>query len=198
MSTGDVMPQPGLPGLDEPVVPTHRLFFALVPDDDMLEAVAGVAAGLRQRHALQARWVDPSRYHVTLAFLGDHVSLRPAMIEAAGRAAARVRVAPFDWQVDQVSSFKGRRPPCVLGSAQTSQPLHTLWEQLRRELGMERLARQIERNFHPHVTLAYSQHALLAAEPVGPLSWPVRRIVLLHSEIGRGSYQELGAWMLPG
>lgn len=194
----DAMPQSGLPGIGEPAVPTHRLFFALLPGDEVREAIAGVAAGLRQRHALQARWVDRSRYHVTLAFPGDHISLRPAMIEAADRAAARVRVAPFDWQVDQVSSFKGRRPPCVLGSAQTSQPLHTLWEQLRRELAIERLAKQIERSFHPHVTLAYSQHALLAAEPVGPLTWPVRRIALLHSEIGRGLHEELGSWPLPG
>lgn len=199
MTSSTDQPQLGLPGLNEPAEPVHRLFFALLPDDAARAQAAGVADTLRTANALQARWVDPSRYHVTLAFLGDHTSLRPALLEAAATAASRLRVAPFTWSPDRVESFKGRRPPCVLRSVQVSQPLQVLWGQLRRALATQRLDRQMERNFQPHLTLAYSQHPLLAPHPVGPVAWSVEHVVLLHSELGAGGgYEELGRWSLPG
>lgn len=194
----EVEPQIGLPGVDEPAGPLHRLFFALVPPEPVREQMAAAASALRENGSIEARWVNPARYHVTLAFLGDHPTLRPSLLEAARTAAGKLRVAPFSWFPDQVASFHGRRPPCVLRTAQVSQPLQTLWEQLRRELSMVRLGGRIERNFTPHVTLAYGQRDLLAPIAITPIVWPVDRVLLLHSEVGSSDYDVLGSWRLPG
>ncbi|MGN6740009.1 RNA 2',3'-cyclic phosphodiesterase [Dyella sp.] len=191
-------PQAALPGLEEPAGPLHRLFFALVPPEAVREQMAAVAHALREGGAIEARWVKPARYHVTLAFLGDHASLRPSLLEAARAAVGKVRVAPFIWSPDQVASFTGRRPPCVLRSTHASQALQTLWEQLRRELSLVRLGGRIERSFAPHVTLAYGLRDLPAPIAVAPIAWPVDRVVLLHSEVGSSNYETLGSWRLPG
>ncbi|HET6431301.1 2'-5' RNA ligase family protein [Dyella sp.] len=112
-------PQIGLPGLEEPAGPLHRLFFALVPPEPVREQIAATARTLREEGNIQARWVQPARYHVTLAFLGDHPSLRPSLLEAARAAIGKVRVAPFTWQADQVASFQGagRRVCCAVRRA---------------------------------------------------------------------------------
>lgn len=191
-------PQAALPGLEEPAGPLHRLFFALVPPESVREQIAAVAHALREGGAIEARWVKPARYHVTLAFLGDHPSLRPSLLEAARAAVGKVRVAPFTWSPDQVASFTGRRPPCVLRSTHASQALQTLWEQLRRELSLVRLGGRIERSFTPHVTLAYGLRDPPAPIAVAPIAWPVDRVVLLHSEVGSSDYETLGSWRLPG
>jgi 2'-5' RNA ligase len=197
MSDAD-QPQAGLPGLEEPAGPLHRLFFALVPPESVREQIAATASSLRENGSIEARWVKPARYHVTLAFLGDHPTLRPSLLEAARAAIGKVRVAPFTWLPDQVASFTGRRPPCVLRSTQVSPALQTLWEQLRRELSLVRLGGQIERSFTPHVTLAYGQRDLPAPIEVAPIAWPVDRVILLHSEVGTSDYETLGSWRLPG
>lgn len=194
----DAEPQIGLPGLEEPAGPLHRLFFALVPPEPVREQIATAATLLRENGTIEARWVKPARYHVTLAFLGDHPTLRPSLLEAARAAAGKLRVAPFTWLPDQVASFQGRRPPCVLRSAQVSQPLQTLWEQLRRELTLVRLGGRIERSFTPHVTLAYGQQNMAEPVAVAPIAWPVDRVLLLHGEVGGGDYEVLGSWRLPG
>lgn len=192
-------PQAVLPGLEESAGPLHRLFFALVPPEPVREKIAATASSLRENGSLEARWVKPARYHVTLAFLGDHPSLRPSLLEAARAAVGKVRVAPFTWSPDQVASFTGRRPPCVLRGAQTSQAMQTLWEQLRRELSLVRLGGRIERSFTPHVTLAYGQRDLPAPITVTPIAWSIDRVILLHSEVGgSGDYETLGSWRLPG
>lgn len=198
MSPPSGQPQLGLPGLDEPQAPRHRLFFALLPDETVRDQLADLAARLRSAHALQARWIDPSRYHVTLAFLGDHAVLRPATVEAAATAASRLAGTPFTWMPDLIDSFRGRQPPCVLREAQASPPMQALWATLRRELALLRLDQQVGQRFQPHVTLAYSRHALLAPAPVDPVAWPVERVVLLHSRIGASAYEELGSWPLRG
>lgn len=191
-------PQAGLPGLEEPAGPLHRLFFALVPPEPVREQIAAMASALRESGSIEARWVKPARYHVTLAFLGDHPTLRPSLLEAARAAIGKVRVAPFTWLPDQVASFMGRRPPCVLRSTQASPALQALWEQLRRELSLVRLGGQVERSFTPHVTLAYGQRDLPAPIEVAPIAWPVDRVLLLHSEVGSSDYETLGSWRLPG
>lgn len=178
--------------------PSHRLFFALLPDDAVRAQIAERADALRRDGVIDARWVDPARYHVTVAFLGDHRKLRPAMIDAARLAASRMRVAPFVWTLDQAASFGGRRPPCVLQSAKVSRPLQTLWLQLRSELAQVRLGGRIEREFRAHLTVAYSHRDHLPPTPITPIDWPVRSIALMHSAVGTHDYTVLESQDLPG
>lgn len=186
------------PGPEEPAGPLHRLLFALVPPESVREQIAAAASALRENGRIDARWVNSARYHLTLAFLGDHPGLRPSLLEAARAAIGKVRAEPFTWRPDRVVSFPGRRPPCVLCSAQASPALHTLWQQLRRELSLVRLGGRIERSFIPHVTLAYGLRDLPASIEVAPISWPVDRVMLLHGEVGATEYETLGSWCLKG
>ncbi|WP_460876906.1 RNA 2',3'-cyclic phosphodiesterase [Rhodanobacter koreensis] len=179
----------------------HRLFFALMPDDATRERLAGVAGAFRvSRPGLRARWIHPDRYHATLHFLGDHAALRPSLVDGAIAAADKIGVAPFTWMLDGVTSFRGREPPCVLRGVETCEPLLRLWSTLGKALALAGQGARLERNFTPHVTLAYSHGTML--EPaeveaeVEAVEWPVTDFVLVHSVVGQGGYQILGRWRL--
>ncbi|MBU6248216.1 MAG: RNA 2',3'-cyclic phosphodiesterase [Xanthomonadaceae bacterium] len=172
----------------------HRLFFALVPPDAVRARIADAVAGLRAQ-AGGARWVRTSRYHLTLAFLGEHRVLDASLIarlQARGRATAAA-VGPFEWVADRIDCLHARRPPCVLLGASPCEPLQALHLRLREPPPATGDASP----FVPHVTLAYLEHALPAAVPLQrALAWPVDAIELLHGEPGRPDYRSLGGWPL--
>lgn len=180
-------------------LPRHRLFFALVPPDAVCSRIAAAANALREKGGLAGRWVRPARYHLTLAFLGDHVSLGDALL-ASLRAVGEVvaaQTATFVWQADRIDSFRGRQPPCVLRGGADSPELQGLWSGLRRELAGRALDGHMDRSFVPHVTLAYAGRALPAPVMLGEaVEWPIDELVLLHGEVGQHDYQSLGRWRL--
>lgn len=172
----------------------HRLFFALLPDADARERMARVAAGLRSTHA--ARWVDPSRYHVTLHFLGDHAALRTDLVDGAMAAAARVRCPGFDCVLDRVGSFHGASPPCVLHAAQPQAALQGLWEGMRLALAGAGQGARLGRGFVAHATLGYGRGAMLSPRAIQPIAWSVREFVLIHRVVGHPGWHVLGTWEL--
>lgn len=182
--------------------PRHRLFFALVPPDRVRGKIAGAAATVREGGALPGRWVRPARYHLTLAFLGDHVALDEVLLTPVRAAADAVaaQAASFVWQGRRIDSFRGRQPPCVLrGDAEEAPGMLALWSSLRRELAVRALDRHMERSFVPHVTLAYGERALSAPVPLEDgVDWPVDAFELLDAEVGRPDYHSLGRWRLAG
>ncbi|GGA45250.1 2'-5' RNA ligase [Dyella nitratireducens] len=176
---------------------THRLFFALVPDVATRHEINHGAAAVQQQHPkLRARWVRPERFHATLNFLGDFPAVPDEVVEKAMAVADQMRVAPFAWTLDYVASFRGREPPCVLRSSQVPEPLLALWQGMHAALVEAGLRLRNERQFTPHVTLAYGRHELPQATPVTPIVWQVDRFVLIHNVVGKGNYQVLGCWKL--
>jgi RNA 2',3'-cyclic 3'-phosphodiesterase len=175
----------------------HRLFFALMPDDATRARLATAAEALRASHSgLRARWINPNRYHATLHFLGDHAALRPTLVDGAIAAADKIQAAPFAWTLDNASSFRGREPPCVLRGAEVPAPMQQLWQTLRHALALAGQAGHLERNFTPHVTLAYSHGTMLEPAAIAPVTWQVTDFVLVHNVVGQGSYQILGRWRM--
>jgi 2'-5' RNA ligase len=175
----------------------HRLFFALMPDDATRARLATAAEALRASHSgLRARWINPNRYHATLHFLGDHAALRPTLVDGAIAAADKIQAAPFAWTLDNASSFRGREPPCVLRGAEVPGPMQQLWQTLRHALALAGQAGHLERNFTPHVTLAYSHGTMLEPAAIAPVTWQVTDFVLVHNVVGQGSYQILGRWRM--
>ncbi|WP_139350773.1 RNA 2',3'-cyclic phosphodiesterase [Rhodanobacter sp. C01] len=175
----------------------HRLFFALMPDAPTRERLAAVAVGLKAaRPDLRARWIHPDRYHATLHFLGDHVALRPSLVDGSVAAADKVRAMLFTWTLDTATSFRGREPPCVLQGVETCEPLQQLWQALGKSLALAVQGVRFERSFTPHVTLAYSHGAMLQELAVEPVTWPVTEFALIHHVVGQGAYQILGRWPL--
>lgn len=187
-----------LGGIAPELVPLHRLFFALLPDAVTREQLRQAAQTVQSGHpALRARWVNPARYHATVHFLGDHVALREDLVDAASKAAGKLRALAFEWTLDGAGSFHGRQPPCVLRSARVPDPLQQLWDELRQRLILLGQGRDIERHFSPHVTLAYSRGEALAHTPIPPVHWLVNELALVHSVVGQADYEVLARWPLP-
>jgi 2'-5' RNA ligase len=177
----------------------HRLFFALIPDQATRLALTALAEELRASHPrFRARWIQPTRYHATLRFLGDHSALRPELVDAATQAAARVAAVPFDWELDTLETFRGREPPCVLRGEESNAPMLQLWQSLGRSLALSGVTPSRENAFTPHVTLAYSNALMLDSLAVGPLLWRVDAFALVHSMVGRSNHEILGRWPLVG
>lgn len=191
-------PQLDLLGGQAEPAQTHRLFFALLPDEATRARFAQVAATLKaDQPGLRPRWVTPARYHATVHFLGDHPMLREDIVQAAARAGDALHADAFDWTLDYVASFHGREPPCVLRSTEVPAPLQDLWTRLRDGLIRAGQGAHLSRSFTPHVTLGYSRGGMLAQTPVGPLVWRVDRMALVHSVVGQGDYRLLHTWSLP-
>ncbi len=189
--------QPDLLGGGAEPAQIHRLFFALLPEAQVRTRIQATAAGVAASQHLRARMIRPARYHATLHFLGDHPMWREDLASAAIGAAGKVRAEPFDLVLDSASGFHGREPPCVLRCTQTPPALEALWQDLRDALVRAGLAAHLSRNFTPHVTFAYSRGAPPQPAPVEPITWRVDGFTLLHSVVGGGDYETLGAWRFP-
>jgi RNA 2',3'-cyclic 3'-phosphodiesterase len=75
---------------------THRLFFALIPDEVAQHNMHRAAMRVEQHYPeLRARWVQPERYHATLSFLGDYPALPDDVVNKAKSAADHLCASLF-------------------------------------------------------------------------------------------------------
>lgn len=176
----------------------HRLFFALRPDAFVLDQVSRVVSALELERSVRGRWVKPSRYHLTVQFLGTHGSRPERIIELARIAAAQVSLAPFDLMLDHVDTFGGhRRPPCVLRcTAESDASVQTLRSALGRALCANGLAHLLEDRFTPHLTIGYAERKLPAPIPVLPIRWQVREFELIESHGAEARHELVDRWSL--
>jgi len=177
-------------------VRNNRLFFALFPGDDTRRAIARIAEDMQSDHRARGRWVDPSRYHMTVHFLGNHAQLRQDLIDRAAAAATKVKLPAFVLSLERIACFPGRKPPGVLRCADGRTPVHALWEALRGELVQVGLGSSLEPDFAPHVTLFYGDGSMLEPVAIEPIAWTVREFALVHSVVGRKDYRILARWIL--
>lgn len=85
-----------------------RLFVAADPSPEVRAALSRAVDRVRGL-APRARWVAPSLYHLTLAFLGDQPEAQvPALRGAVAAVAARA--APFDLSFVGAGAFGGGSP----------------------------------------------------------------------------------------
>lgn len=175
----------------------HRLLFAVMPDDHAREGIRRIAGFVGQAHAeILPRWIEADRYHATLNFLGEYPFFPEEIVKKAKAAGESLRASAFGWTLDYVASFRGQKPPCVLRSTVVPEAFMALWHALNKALAFAGLQRHIERQFTPHVTLAYGRHELSGTTPVAPIDWYVQRVVLVHNAVGQGGYTILGSWPL--
>ena len=126
---------------------SQRLFFAVWPEPTAL----GVLAELRTALSPQApgHWLSPSRYHVTLAFLGAVAGTRmPELISMAARIRSPGFCLELDrwvwWPRSRVLALVPRSPPpelLHLAQGLTAELAHIGFESDRRD-------------FQPHLTMA--------------------------------------------
>lgn len=172
-------------------VKLRRLFFALVPPDELLAQLERDTRGLARSSG--GRVVPARNFHVTLLFVGEVLqSLVPAVI-AAGAATAS---PPFKLLLDRIDAWPGSNV-LVLTAAHMPTALVTLVEGLRFNL----LSRQIKLKreiYRPHVTLARKLPRLGQVAQLDPVEWPVTQFVLIDSTVTHSGseYQVLGRWPL--
>jgi 2'-5' RNA ligase len=175
----------------------NRLFFALWPNDAVRAACHAAARQLNIRMPSGGYLSAAERYHITLLFLGDHVP--KAQEEAALRAAALVRAAPFSLTLDHASSFRNREIPWWLGARTTPAALTTFYGRLRDAMVQANVSLERMR-FVPHLTVVRNAKLALPPTPVDAIAWDVTEFALIRSRLDRKpvSYEVLGTWPLAG
>lgn len=166
-----------------------RLFVAVDVPDAVRDAIAAACAPLRDR-APDARWVDPARWHLTLAFLGSVERERVPAISAALTAATAAAAVPHVALDGRAGTF--RRQVLWAGLA-PSPELDALAAAVRAELTDVGIAFD-DKPFRPHLTLARAPGrgrlpAGLETAYQGPaLAWDVTEVALVRSVLaGRAS-----------
>lgn len=182
-----------------------RLFVAVRPPDEVLDAVEEVVDGAR-RSMVGPRWTRRDQWHVTLRFLG-HVD--DEQVGAISQALDTVsRMPPFPVRLGGGGAFPrpSRARVVWLGLAGGDDPMTRLAGSVNRAL--EPLGFEPEkRDFHPHLTLARVRNPgdvtpaveALGDDPVGP-AFTVEEVVLYQSRLSpKGArYEPLSAVPLAG
>jgi 2'-5' RNA ligase len=176
--------------IDRIATGSGRLFLAALPDSNASERIHRLAQVLKRAHRFSGRLIEPRYLHVSLFFLGEpseHVA-------EVSKAAAEVRMQPFEIWFDRSASFQGRPGnwPFVLVGNDGVRGLLSLRQALGAALarrGMRRLAR---REFTPHVTMLYAERQV-EEYPIEPIRWMVKEFVLIHSKNG---HTHLARWPL--
>jgi 2'-5' RNA ligase len=174
-----------------------RIFTALEIPADIAASLSTLRGGLPG-----ARWIDPENYHVTLRFIGD---VDDVIAREIAFILGRVRRAPFELNIEDLTAFGGRKPRAVvatLGTAQALIELQAEHERLIQRVGLEPEGRK----FLPHVTLARLRETssrrvadyLSLRAPLRSRPFPVSRFVLFSSRasVGGGPYVVEAAYPL--
>jgi RNA 2',3'-cyclic 3'-phosphodiesterase len=90
----------------------RRFFVGVTLDETARNACANAARRL-QATGFAARYEDPAKFHVTLAFLGNVDAGRSNQIVAAVRQAAAQRM-PFAVHLDKLGAFPHERKPRIV------------------------------------------------------------------------------------
>lgn len=168
-----------------------RLFVAVLPDEPALDALALALDPVREAPGAP-RWNDRSRWHLTLAFLGEVEEERLPPLRAAMAEVAAV-AEPFTLRLRRMGTFPPNRPRVLWAGVAGQMPA------LRRlALQVQRAAYDVQvrpdgRSFTPHLTLGTWRPSDGAADWAGAevlagLDGPAFRVdhlVLYRSHLGK-------------
>jgi RNA 2',3'-cyclic 3'-phosphodiesterase len=131
--------------------------------------------------------------------VGNYFGL-PIDIAGASRRACSAAAAlsqAFEFELDQAACFgKGRsNVPLVLKRRGRSFQMDRLFERVVIQFHREGIPYRKKSKFDPHMTLSYVDGSF-PTEPIHPVAWMVKDLVLIHSLVGQTKYIELGRWKL--
>ena len=153
---------------------THRIFFALWPDDALRQQIQQTITPHLARN--NARRVPIHNWHITLAFLGN---VSEQNYECALQQASEVVAQPFDLQLDQCGYWP--RPRVVwLGCSTVPDSINHLVTNLNSALKPCDYKPE-QRIFSPHLTLLRKANRGLDVRMIEPICWHVDHFVLVES-----------------
>jgi RNA 2',3'-cyclic 3'-phosphodiesterase len=176
-----------------------RAFLALDLPDPVRSALA-----VQQFLLPLPRKVDPARFHLTLAFLGE---LPDAMLEGVHDGMLALRLPAFDLALQGIGHFGGAKPRAVYAGVAANPAL------LQLQTKVETIARRAgcdipHTRFVPHVTLGRFatpaaadlprlERAIVAGSTFRQEPFPVREVILYRSITGtRPRYEDLARYPL--
>lgn len=167
---------------------TDRLFFAALPDAETAERISERAAAWRAAHGLTGRLLKTGHFHVTLSTVHEGHGLPDAdEIDGWVARADEIPMPSFRVGFDRLMSFSNGA--LVLTGDDSTVGMEVLQQRLSDSLDdTPRPARR----YTPHVTLLYDGRHI-DAEPVEPITWTVREIVLVHSLIGQTTHRHIAS-----
>ena len=180
----------------------RRSFVAVQMPAEAVAALTTAITPLRQRHS-GLRWARSTRWHLTLAFLGE--------LSTGGRLRALQALRRATWHTPRfevmVPGRLGRFGERVLWAAVETddESLAMLVATIRQELAAEGVLYD-DRPFRAHVTLARGRRQLTLPRtrtltaPGLPYRWPVTAVALMSSDPnGQGNgYRTVATWPLHG
>jgi 2'-5' RNA ligase len=169
-----------------------------VPLDGNLRIACGEQAEWLRNAGVEARWVRPENYHLTLAFLGRVEVERIAIVEDAVRAAVS-QIEPFRLQLEAVGAFPNRRQARVIwiGAAARVAQFDELAATIRAAL--EAHGFSFPQPAEPHVTLARAGGCRFAAtqpQKLPPLMIDEAVLYESFTEAAGVRYAQLASFLL--
>ena len=179
-----------------PREPSDPVFFALLPDAPAQVKIDTIGQALSREHGLRGRRTALDRLHVSLCGVRHPRDRTRELVPVADGIVADLVIGEFDAMFDRALSFKNRSGnyPLVLtgGTGQILGLYRALVGRLARAVGGNEHAR-----IEPHVTMLYDP-TMIMVQPVEPVRWTVRELVLIHSLRGETKHVILGRWPLEG
>lgn len=176
----------------------ERLFLGCFPEERVWSAIRHLGEQTTNEFDLTGNLLADDRFHTSLVHISDRKWLRSRDRFAAERAAATVRIAPFEISYSRLGSFPGvpkkGRPlehPLVLLADEG--PVMKLQAALAS--GLRQFQYRVPDSFRPHLTLSYNRQFLPARE-IEPITFVVREFVLVHSRLWLTEYRILKTWPL--
>jgi RNA 2',3'-cyclic 3'-phosphodiesterase len=167
----------------------HRLFFALLPNDDTLQSLQQISTALplssRQR-------IPAENWHITLAFIGSvNEALVPKIIEVT----TPIRMPEITLVFDQLEYWRSPRIVCLTCSQSVLAAVNLV---IHLSTQLTALGLQLDpRPYCPHVTLARHIHNPLTTL-FKPIIWNAQQFALMESVSSPLGvvYQPLQFWQL--
>jgi 2'-5' RNA ligase len=163
-----------------------RLFFALWPDVPVARQLTQVAQQLTLESG--SRRVDPSNFHVTLAFVGEVPAAQLAMLQQIGRS---LRAPQCTFTCDSIEFW--REANVVVATARAVPPeLLDLSTRLSHAIGLP------PRRLRVHVTLARKVTQAPVPQAMSAVVWRATNFSLIRSDTGgaESAYTVLDTWSL--
>jgi len=182
-----------------------RLFVAVVPPVEVVEALSEFVEPRRTHPDEDIRWAADENWHITLAFLGEVPEYKTEELAERLESAAK-RQKPFDLQLAGAGAFPSVADARVLwtGVRDESEALPHLAMTTRSAANKAGVTVD-GRKFTPHLTLARLRQPMDVVRWVrifdtysGP-TWTAESIELISSRLGEGpshgsAYSTVGEW----